>query len=124
MGMLISLKRGEKDKVIVEAIVDHAELVQVKGELDDEHLFSEKVADVHTNIAKRGKNEATKYFLIPKHMRDNLNIIEPVSCQRINTPDKVIFIYVVNKSAFRGVKKIRRSIELEYPQTCAQPGAE
>jgi hypothetical protein len=118
MGMILSSKR-EKEKVIVETILDHEELVQLKGEIDEVHLFSERVADVQTNIAKRGKNEATKYFLIPREMRKDLSILEPVNCQRINTPNKVIFVYVVNKSIFQGVKKIR-SGRPEYAESGAE----
>ncbi len=107
MGMILSSRR-ENERVIVEAVLDPKELVQLKGEIDEVHLFSERVADVQTNIAKRGKNEATKYFLIPRHLRKDLNIMEPVSCQRINTSDKAIFVYVVNKNVFCGVKKLRK----------------
>lgn len=113
MGMILSSKR-EKEKVIVETLLDHHELVQLKGEIDEVHLFSEKVADIQTNIARRGKNEATKYFLIPRNLRKDLNIMEPVGCQRINTPDKAIFVYVVNRNVFQGVKKIRNNNRLEY----------
>lgn len=104
MGSIISSRREEK-KVIVEAELEYEELVQLKGEIDNVHLFSEKVADLETNISSRGKNEATKYFLIPRHLRKDLSINEPVNCQRINTPNKVIFVYVVNRNVFHGVKK-------------------
>jgi hypothetical protein len=107
MGSIISSRR-EANKVVVEAALDHEELVQLKGEIDDIHLFSEKIADLQTNISQRGKNEATKYFLIPRNLRKDLNIMEPVSCQRINTPDKAIFVYVVNKSIFNCSKRIKR----------------
>ncbi|KYK27364.1 hypothetical protein AYK26_03840 [Euryarchaeota archaeon SM23-78] len=106
MGSIISSRR-EDAKVVVEAALDYEELVQLRGEIDNVHLFSEKVADLETNISSRGKNEATKYFLIPRHLRKDLSIREPVSCQRINTPDKAIFVYVVNRNVFHGVKKLR-----------------
>jgi len=107
MGMILSSRR-EEDKVVVEAALNYEELVQLKGEIDEIHLFSENVADLQTNISSRGKNEATKYFLIPRHLRKDLNIREPVSCQRINTSDKAIFVYVVNKNVFHGIKKIKK----------------
>lgn len=99
MGFILSSKRAQ-DKVVVEAMLDHQELVQLKGEIDDVHLFSEKNADLQTNISRRGKNEATKYFLIPRQMRKDLIIENAVACQRINTPDKAIFVYVVDKNVF------------------------
>ena len=105
--MIVSSRR-EKEKVVVEAALDYEELVQLKGEIDDIHLFSEKVADSQTNISGRGKNEATKYFLIPRQLRKDLNIKEPVRCQRINTPDKAIFVYVVNKNIFSESRAIKR----------------
>ncbi|MBW2990739.1 hypothetical protein KY348_03475 [Candidatus Woesearchaeota archaeon] len=116
MGSILSSRR-EKDKVIIEASLDHEELVQLKGEIDNVHLFSEEVADLRTNISRRGKNEATKYFLIPRHLRKDLSIREPVSCQRINTPDKAIFVYVVNKNVFYGVQKIKKNNSLKGVET-------
>jgi len=108
MGIILSSKR-EHDKVVVETLLEHHELTQLRGELDDVHIFSEKVADSETNIACRGKNEATKYFLIPRHLRKDLDLgsREPVLCQRINTPEKIIFIYVVNRNPFQEIKKVR-----------------
>lgn len=120
MGSIISSRR-EANKVVVEASLDHEELVQLKGEIDNVHLFSEKIADLQTNISQRGKNEATKYFLIPRNLRKDLNISEPVSCQRINTPDKAIFVYVVNKNVFHSVKRINKSSagqKRTYPEEC------
>ena len=111
--MILSSRR-EEDKVVVEAALDYNELVQLKGEIDNIHLFSEKVADLETNISSRGKNEATKYFLIPRHLRKDLSIREPVSCQRINTQDKAIFVYVVHKSVFQKVKRINSNKRLNY----------
>lgn len=107
MGSIISSRR-EANKVVVETALDHEELVQLKGEIDNVHIFSEKIADIQTNISRRGKNDATKYFLIPREMRKDLNITEPVSCQRINTPEKVIFVYVVNKNIFHSTKRINK----------------
>lgn len=104
MGTILTSKR-EEDKVIVETLLEREELVQLRGEFDDIHVFSERTADIETNIARRGKNEATKYFLIPRHLRKDLMINEPVKCQRIDTKDKAIFIYILMKDSFRGYKK-------------------
>ena len=113
MGSIISSRRDE-DKVIVETALDYEELVQLKGEIDNIHLFSEKIADLRTNISRRGKNESTKYFLIPRNLRKDLDINEPVSCQRINTPDKAIFVYVVNKNVFNTTQRLRANKRVEY----------
>ena len=96
MGKIIS-SRKQKDKVITEIMFDYEEHLQLKGHLDDVHLFTEHVAEVQTNISQRGKNEATKYFLIPRQFRKGFKFNNAISCQRFDTENKVFFIYVVNK---------------------------
>ena len=66
--------------------------------MDNIHVFSENVADVTTNISQRGKNEATKYFLIPRELRKGLKFSEKnITCQKIDTKSKTIFVYVIDK---------------------------
>jgi len=77
--------------------MDYDESVQLKGHMSNIHLFSENVADIKTNISQRGKNEATKYFLIPKELRKNLKFNEKTTCQKIETKTKTIFIYVLDQ---------------------------
>lgn len=96
MGKIISTRK-QKDKVISEIMIDYDEYLQLKGHLDDVFLFTEHVAEVQTNISQRGKNEATKYFLIPRQLRKGFKFNNATSCQKIDFKDKVIFIYVVNK---------------------------
>jgi hypothetical protein len=123
MGIVLSSKR-EQDKIIVETLLDRAEMAHLRGEFDDVHLFSERAVDVQSNISGRGKNEATKYFLIPSDLRKDLPTIglaEPVLCQRINTPDKAIFIYVVKKT-FRAQEKRKVPPEgWESGMECIEP---
>lgn len=97
MGTVLSSKKRDDGKIVFEIIVDYEEATQLKGHMEDVHLFSEKIADIETNIATRGKNEATKYFLIPKKIRKKMKVPAQVSCQKIETPTKSIFIYVVDK---------------------------
>ena len=77
---------------------DYDEYLQLKGHLDDVHAFTEHVAETKANISQRGKNEATKYFLIPRQLRKGLNFNSATSCQKIELRDKIIFIYVVDKN--------------------------
>ncbi|HME87238.1 MAG TPA: hypothetical protein VKE88_02400 [Candidatus Nanoarchaeia archaeon] len=98
MGEIISSKVREDGKIIFEVSVGYEEAKQLKGNLNRIHIFSEDVADVQSNIAQRGKNDATKYFLIPKELRKNMKITNiPVGCQLIETNSKIMFIYVVDK---------------------------
>ncbi len=98
MATIISSKRqNENGKVILEVASDYDEFLQLKGHLDNIHLFTEKVAEVKTNISQRGKNEATKYFLIPREFRRGFRFNNTTSCQRLDLKDKVVFVYVVDK---------------------------
>ena len=79
--------------------------MQLKGHLDEVYLFTEKVGGVQTNISQRGKNEATKYFLIPRQFRKGFKFNNTTSCQRFDLKNKVIFIYIVNKLKINPNKK-------------------
>lgn len=97
MGRIISSRRVGKG-ILFEVEVDYEEATILKGHYDDVHLFTEKVAEFETNISSRGHNSVTKYFLIPRYLRRNVDYNLPVSCQKIETNDKIIFIYVVDKN--------------------------
>ena len=68
----------------------------LKGEINDVHVFSERVTDVPSRVSLRGKNEATKYFLIPRQLRKDLAIRGKVSCQRLDREGKSVFVYVID----------------------------
>ena len=97
MGTIVSTKIREDNKVQIELVVDCDEWMQLKGNLNDVHVFSDGIADIKANISQRGKNSATKYFLIPKELRAKLNFDENTKCQKIDTKTKSIFVYVVDK---------------------------
>ena len=96
MGTIISSKKDGKN-VIVEILVDYDEFQQLKGHLNDIRLVTENTAEVQTNISQRGKNAATKYFLIPRQFRKGFKFNNTTSCQRLDFKDKVLFIYVIDK---------------------------
>ena len=96
MAQIISSKK-EGDKIISEVLSDYEEYLQLKGHHDNIHLISEKIAEVQTNISQRGKNEATKYFLIPRQFRKGFKFNNTTSCQKIDLKDKVLFVYVIDK---------------------------
>ncbi|MDD3264061.1 MAG: hypothetical protein PHT94_04185 [Candidatus Nanoarchaeia archaeon] len=96
MGKIISSKRIDKG-LVYEVELDLEEGLAIGNYYDNIHLFSEKKMDDCNQIATRGKNCGTKYFLIPKNLRSELNLNSMVSCQRINFKDKYAFIYIVDK---------------------------
>ncbi|MFC1691809.1 hypothetical protein ACFL0W_06545, partial [Nanoarchaeota archaeon] len=78
-------------------MANYEEAVRLQGHLEDVHLFSERIANVKANLSQRGRNEATKYFLVPRELRKDLKFNGEVKCQRIDANGKVIFVYVVDK---------------------------
>ena len=110
MATIISSKKYGRNKVIAEILSDYDEFLQLKGHLNDVYLFTDNVAEVQTNISQRGKNEATKYFLIPRQFRKGFKFNNTTSCQKIDLKDKVIFIYVVNKNK---INPSRRELTIE-----------
>ena len=109
MGTIINSRKNGK-KVIIEVSSDYEEYLHLKGHLEDIYLFSENVTQVQTNISQRGKNAATKYFLIPRQFRNGFKFNNATSCQKIDLKNRVIFIFVVNKLK---INPSRREARLE-----------
>jgi len=85
------------DKVVFEVEMDYDDSLLLKGNIRNVHLFSEDAAEVDTHLSQRGTNEATKYFLIPRTLREGLDFDGEVKCQKIETKDKKIFIFALDK---------------------------
>ena len=100
MGTILSSKTTKEGKVVHEVLVDYEESLQLQGNVKNVHLFSEDVISLKTNLAGRGKNEATKYFLIPRELRKEIQFEDKVKCHKIETDSKVIFVYIVDKLRF------------------------
>ncbi len=96
MGTILGSKTTKDNKIIFEVEMDYEEALRLKGYIKNVHVFSEDAAEIKTNLSQRGTNEATKYFLIPRELRNNLVFNEEVKCQKIDTGTKIIFIFVVN----------------------------
>jgi len=98
MGEILCSRRYDRnaDKVVVELLLQQEEYRQLKGEMDNVHIFSENVANIPSKLSLRGRNEATKYFLIPRQLRKALSIRGMVSCQRLERGGKAVFIYVLD----------------------------
>ncbi len=97
MGRILGTKTTKEGKVIFEVELGYEEALQLKGHINNICIFSEDAAEIKTNLSQRGKNEATKYFLIPRDLRSNLKFNEKVKCQKLETDSKIIFVYVVDK---------------------------
>ena len=83
--------------------MDHEEALQLKGHIKDIHIFSERIVEIKTNLSGRGKNSATKYFLVPRELRKDIKFqqTKQISCQRLDTKEHIIFVYMVNKFPYQ-----------------------
>lgn len=97
MGKILSTRTTSENKVLLEIEIDYNESLNLKGHVNNVHIFSEDAAIIKTNISQRGTNEATKYFLILRKLRDNIDFDSFAKCQRIDMLDKSIFVFVVDK---------------------------
>lgn len=97
MGSLVSLRKTKEGNVKVRLEMNQEEYSSLKGNVKDIYLFSENAAKVEARFSQRGTCDATKYFLIPKCLREGLCFKERVLCQRIEIPNKSIFVFVVDK---------------------------
>ncbi|HLD97268.1 MAG TPA: hypothetical protein VI934_02905 [Candidatus Nanoarchaeia archaeon] len=97
MGSIISSRLKEDGKVIFEVLIDADEALQLRGNMSNVHIFSDAVIDIEANLAQRGKNEATKYFLVPKQVRRDMKISGKVRCQKFEARGKTFFIYVIEQ---------------------------
>lgn len=97
MGTILSTKLKGANDIIFEVIMPYEESIQLHGHMDDIHIFSENTTEMKTNISTRGKNGSTKYFLIPKDLRRNIDLNKEINCQKIDLKEKIIFIYSVDK---------------------------
>jgi aspartate/tyrosine/aromatic aminotransferase len=96
VGTIINTKK-QGNKIVAEILSDYNEYLQLKGHFENIRIFSENIAEVQTNISQRGKNAATKYFLIPKQFRKGFKFNNTTACQKMEFDDKIVFIYVVDK---------------------------
>jgi len=97
MGRILGTKTTKDNKIVFEVEVDYEESLRLKGHIKNVHVFSEDAADIKTSLSQRGTNEATKYFLIPRELREGLAFNEKVKCQRIETDTRTIFVFAVSK---------------------------
>jgi hypothetical protein len=87
----------DKGEVVFEIALDYEEAKQLRGNMDNVHLFTDNVSEMKTNISQRGKNKSTKYFLIPTEARSGLAYDARITCQRINTSAKTFFVFAIDK---------------------------
>lgn len=101
MGKILSATLTKEDKVFLRIALSYEESLNLKGHTQNIVVFSDHNAEIETNLSKRGAREATKYFLIPKQLRKDLNYEGLVKCQRIDSEKSTLFIFKVEKEKVR-----------------------
>ena len=71
------------------------EALWLKGNLDKMPIFSENNLEYETRLIKRGKRESSKYFLLPKELRENLFPFNNVLCNNIKTKTRNLIIFSI-----------------------------
>lgn len=97
MGQIISATLTKEDKMLLKIRMSYEESLSLKGHTKNIRVFSDNNAEVQTNISKRGSREATKYFLIPKRLRGDLDFESEVKCQKIVSEKSTLFIFKIKK---------------------------
>ena len=100
MGKILKQKLAE-DGILAEVLLSRDETRDLGGIMDNVTVFTDDRATVQTRISLRGRHEATKYFLIPKQLRKDLNVRGSVSCQRIRRGTNDVFVYIVRRDGER-----------------------
>jgi len=98
MGEILGSRRhdGDTRKVVLEILLSQDELRQLRGEMENVIVIAESAGTTPSRVSLRGRNEATKYFLIPRQLRKQLSIHGSVSCQRLDVSGKSVFVYIVS----------------------------
>jgi len=97
MGKIVELKVISNSTSQVTLEMTRKEFSWLKGSLDRMHLFSEENLLDETGIVTRGKKETSLYFLMPKPLKKGISISDAVSCTKISTTSREIFIFSVPK---------------------------
>ena len=100
MGKIEDIKKLEDQRIFLNLEISTMQLSWLKGHLAKMHVFSENNLEHQTRLIKRGKRESTKYFLLPKGLRDGVIPSANVNCNKIETNDRHIFIFAVPKYNF------------------------
>ena len=97
MSKIIEIKSISEDKNKVTLELNSKELSWIEGKMEKMHLFSEDNLKYKAKLVKRGKRDSTKYFLLPKEFRKNVNSSNNVKSTVIESKIKSIFIFEVSK---------------------------
>ena len=96
MAHIIGSRVNEKD-IVLSIKVGHDEALQLQGNTKDIRLFSLRTPQTRASIYERGKNGSSKYFLVPKEVRQKIKFNKEVFCQKLENKENIIWIYMMSK---------------------------
>jgi hypothetical protein len=97
MAKILELKNTDNKKIIANLELSENEYKYLKGNIERIRIFSDDNLQKNSRLVQRGKKEATKYFLLPKSLRNGVKPCCNVRCDRLETKDKCLFIFEVTK---------------------------
>lgn len=97
MGEILKTKHRPNKKVTVLMKMGPEEISRLKGHMKNVSLFTTNLFEHEAEIQSRGTNGVTKYFKIPFAIRTRKKYDGPISYQKIETPSKIFYAYVINK---------------------------
>ena len=72
MASVLGTKVLNDDKIVYNIIMNKDEALQLKGHTENILVLAEDAINITSRISLRGKNDATKYFLIPRELRKDI----------------------------------------------------
>jgi len=98
MGSIVNANiSSEKDKVELKISMNYSEYMMLMGNATNIRIFSEDNENIKTKIRTSGKRGETKYFLIPKDIKNEIKFNSHTTCQVRDMGDKILMLFVVDK---------------------------
>lgn len=99
MGTIINSKIRPDNKVKIKISLDEQEALSLKGYRRKIRIFSSEIDRIETKLIERGKDGVTKYFKTPPKFKNRIKRpIFDIKCQRIESNNKIMFVYTTNHS--------------------------
>lgn len=99
MGKIISSKILSNN-IIYKIILENEEVLALKNAIKNINIFSADLCEKKASIIEKGKNGVAKYFEIPFNLRfRKKKHYEEISYQKLETPTKIFYLYVIKKDS-------------------------
>ena len=96
MAIIINSERRD-DHIILSLKINMEEAKALKNIVGNVSLIPHESDFTEATVYERGKNGATKYFLIPKSLRKNTRLTKSIQCAKVDADDKVLWVYFMDK---------------------------